>query len=89
MADMVDIPTGWLTAGTLVFGAVTGGVTYLWRRKDKELDDARAETKVVQAKYEDLLKAMAAAEPTRAQALDKIAVTLAETTVLLKERIKQ
>ena len=88
MADMVDIPTGWLTAGTLALGTFTGAVAYLWKGKQKEVDDARAETKAVQGKYEELLKAMAAAEPQRAQALDKIAATLAENTALLRERVR-
>ena len=85
----VDIPTNVLAAGGLVFGAFTGAVTYLWRRKDKELDDVRAELKAAQTKYEDLLKSMVAAEPQRAQALDTIARTLADNTALLRERIRQ
>lgn len=83
----VDIPTNFLTAGGLVFGAVTGAVTYLWRRKDKELDDARAETRAVQAKYEDLLKSLLTTEPERKAALEGIARAVADNTALLRERI--
>ena len=85
----VDIPTNVLAAGSLAFGAVTGAVTYLWRRKDKELDDTRAELRAVQAKYEDLLKSLATSEPERKEALNNIARALADNTALLRERIRQ
>ncbi len=86
MADMVDIPTNVLAAGTAVFAAVTGGLSFLWRGKQKELDDSRAETKAVQAKYEELLNKLIASEPQRKEALDNIARALADNTALLRER---
>jgi len=85
----VDIPTNVLAAGGLVFSAVTGAVAYLWKGKQKELDDVRADLKAAQTKYEELLKSMVVAEPQRAQALDTIARTLADNTALLRERIRQ
>ncbi len=89
MADMVDIPTNVLAAGTLVFGAATGALGYLWKGKQKELDESRAETRAVQEKYENLLKSMIASEPQRKEALDNMARALADNTALLRERIRQ
>lgn len=84
-----DIPTNILAAGTLVFGAATGALGFLWKGKQKELDDARAETRATQAKYEDLLKSMIASEPARKEALDNMARALSDNTALLRERIRQ
>jgi len=89
MADMVDIPTNVLAAGTVVFGAVTGAVGYLWKGKQKDLDDARADLKAMQIKYEELLKSMIEAEPARKAALESMAKALADNTALLRERIRQ
>lgn len=88
MADMVDIPTNVLAAGTAVFGAVTGALGYLWRAKQKELDDCRADLKAAQTKYEELLKSLVASEPARKEALDNMARALADNTALLRERIR-
>lgn len=88
MADMTDIPTNVLAASTAVFAALTGAVSYLWRGKQKELDDSRAETKAVQTKYEELLLKMVASEPQRKEALDNIARALADNTSLLRERTR-
>lgn len=89
MADMVDIPTNVLAAGTIVFGAVTGAVTYLWKGKQKELEDLRLELKALQSKYEAVLLSQVATEPQRKEALDNIARALADNTALLRERIRQ
>ncbi len=89
MTEMVDIPTNVLAAGTVVFTAVTGAVGWMFKSKQKELEDARAETKETQEKYEDLLKSMVASEPQRKEALDNMARALADNTALLRERIRQ
>lgn len=86
---MTDIPTNVLAASTAVFAALTGAVGYLWKGKQKELDDARSDIKALQAKYEGLLTSMVASEPQRKEALESIARALADNTALLRERIKQ
>jgi acyl transferase domain-containing protein len=83
----VDIPTNVLAAGGLVFGAFTGAVAYVWKGKQKEIDDLRADLKAAQTKYENILLTMATSEPQRAQALEAMARALAENTAIVRERI--
>lgn len=88
MADMVDIPTNVLAAGTVVFTAVTGAVGWMFKSKQAELDAARGKVDELQGKIQSILQAQLEAEPQRRETLASIARSTESNAALLKELIQ-
>ena len=49
-----DLPGGWITIFTLVFGALTGALAKFFQYQQKQIDAADARTKVANDKVEQL-----------------------------------
>ncbi len=88
-AEFSDIPAGVLTAGTALFGAIAAALGFLWKGKQKDVDDLRVELRRMQDKYEDLLLKMVTSEPARKEALDNAVKAIADNTALLREMSKK
>lgn len=85
MADMPDIPTNVLVAGTALVGAVTGAVGWLFKGKQAELDRANGRIVELQDKLVAVLQAQVEAEPKRRETLDAMARQTADTNQLIRE----
>jgi len=88
VADLADIPTNVLVAGTTVLGAIGGAVGWLFKSKQAELDAANARILVLQDKLVCFLRAQVESEPARKEALAAMARATADTNQLIRERLK-
>jgi len=88
VADLADIPTNVLVAGTTVLGTIGGAVGWLFKSKQAELDAANARILVLQDKLVCFLRAQVESEPARKEALAAMARATADTNQLIRERLK-
>lgn len=88
MADLADIPTNVLVAGTTILGTISGAVAWLFNKKQAELDAANARIIVLQDKLVGFLQSQVEAEPARRETLAAMSRATANTNQLIRERLK-